>query len=226
MPNSGARTTDTITAAILSGVWRPGDRLQPHKLAEQYKVSTTVIREALSRMAGDGLVVMQPNRGFFIPELNLTELRDITELRCVTEALAVRLSIERGGLEWESELIATHHTLARTARRTASGEMNADWLVAHRAFHAKLLEASNCAPMLHLADNLGASTELYRRWAAPSTAATTRDVEAEHQAILEAAVARDPELTASRLRAHYEASVAVVLESGLLQDCTPTPPRN
>lgn len=221
MPNSGARTTDTITTDILGGMWRPGDRLQPHKLAEEYQVSTTVIREALSRMAGDGLVIVQPNRGFFIPELNLQELRDITELRCVTEALAVRLSIERGTLEWESELIASHHTLARTPRRDSDGRPNSDWHAAHRAFHAKLLEASNCRPMLHLAGNLGASTELYRRWASPSQAASTRDVEAEHKAILDAVVGRNPELAALLLRKHYEASVAVILKSGLVEDPLP-----
>lgn len=219
MPNSGARTTDTITADILGGMWRPGDRLQPHKLAEEYRVSTTVIREALSRMAGDGLVIVQPNRGFFIPELNLQELEDITELRCVTEALAVRLSIERGDLEWESELIATHHTLARTPRRDPkTGEPRSEWHIAHRAFHAKVLEASQCRPMLHLAGNLGASTELYRRWAAPSQAASTRDVEAEHRAILDAVVGRNADLAADLLRKHYEASVAVILNAGLLDE--------
>lgn len=223
MSNSGTRTTDTITMDILGGQWRPGDRLQPHKLAEEYRVSTTVIREALSRMAGDGLVIVQPNRGFFIPELNLQELRDVTELRCVTEALAVRLAIERGTLDWESDLIATHHTLTRTPRRDASGQTTNEWLHAHRAFHAKLLEASNCRPMIHLASNLGASTELYRRWAAPSQAAATRDVEAEHRAILDAAVARDAERAGRLLREHYEATVAVILNSGLIAEETPAP---
>lgn len=218
MPNSGSRTTDTIASDILGGQWKPGDRLQPHKLAQDYSVSTTVIREALSRMAGDGLVIVQPNRGFFIPDLNLQELKDITELRCVTEALAVKLSLERGSLEWESDLIATHHLLARTPRRDESGRVTTEWLHAHRSFHAKLLEACNCRPMLHLAANLGASTELYRRWAGPTPAGSGRDVEAEHRAILEAAVARDHETTAALLRSHYEATVAVILEAGLVAE--------
>lgn len=219
MANSSARTTDTITADILSGQWRPGDRLQPHKLAEEYRVSTTVIREALSRMAGDGLVIMQPNRGFFIPDLNIQELKDITELRCVTEELAVKLSLERGSLEWESDLIATHHLLARTPRRDPeTGQITHEWHQAHRTFHAKLLEACNCRPMLHLASNLGSSTELYRRWAASSAAASGRNVEEEHRLILEAAIARDAERTAELLRSHYEATVAVVVKAGLVDD--------
>lgn len=217
MSNSGARTSEIITADILRGAWGPGERLQPHRLAEDYKVSTTVVREALSRMAGDGLVIVQPNRGFFIPDLQPQELRDITELRCVSEALAIRLAIERGDLEWESELIATHHLLARTPRRDPeTGRTSNEWMRAHRAFHAKLLEASSCAPMLRLAENLGASTELYRRWAAPTQAGAKRDVEAEHKAILDATVARDPELAARLLREHYEESVAVILSSGLV----------
>lgn len=217
MSNSGARTSEIITNDILGGAWGPGERLQPHRLAEDYKVSTTVVREALSRMAGDGLVVVQPNRGFFIPDLKPQELRDITELRCVSEALTVRLAIERGDLEWESELIATHHLLARTPRRDpATGRTSNEWMKAHRAFHAKLLEASDCAHMLRLAENLGASTELYRRWAAPSQAGAKRDVEAEHKAILDAAVGRDAEKTAQLLRQHYEGTVEVILSSGLV----------
>ena len=53
-------------------------------------------------------------------------------------------------------------------------------------------------------------------WSAPSPAGSTRDVEAEHRAILEAALARDPELTASLLRSHYEGTISVIVESGLI----------
>lgn len=217
MRNSGSRTTDTISTDILEGRWKPGERLQPHRLANEYSVSTTVIREALSRIAGDGLVIVKPNRGFFIPDLNLQELQDFTELRCITEELAVKLSLERGDLEWESGLIAMHHLLSRTPRRDEkTGLINTEWLEAHRNFHAKLLEASNCQPMLHLAANLGASTELYRRWAGPTPAASGRKVEVEHREILEAAVSRDGEKTAALLRSHYETTAGIILQAGLL----------
>lgn len=217
MATSGARVTDVITAEILSGAWKPGERLQPHRLADQYSVSTTVVREALSRMTGDGLVVVKPNKGFFIPNLREQELLDITELRCVTETLAVELALQRGDLEWESELIGAHHVMTKTPRRDPkTDQSSSEWLEAHRAFHATLLAACDCEPMTRIASNLSTATELYRRWASPSASSTSRDVEAEHEQILEAALARDAELTALRLRNHYEITAQVILKSGLI----------
>lgn len=69
--------------------------------------------------------------------------------------------------------------------------------------------------MIRLAANLADSTALYRRWAAPSTSATARDVELEHREILDAALARDTGRTAHLLSAHYHATVQVVLDYGL-----------
>ncbi|OIH83210.1 hypothetical protein BLJ79_16615 [Arthrobacter sp. UCD-GKA] len=218
-PNNITRTIDAVRADLLAAQWPPGGKLQPGVLAARYDSSTTVIREALTRLAGDGLVVVIPNRGFFVSELDLRELRDITELRCITEELAVSLSLERGGLEWESDLMAAHYGLVRTPRRAAGDlvHINGEWAAAHRAFHTKLLEACACPHMTRLAANLADHTELYRCWAAPSDAASVRDVEKEHLDILEAALARDAVLTASLLRAHYQATVDVILRAGLVQ---------
>lgn len=215
----GARPIDLVRRDILAAQWMPGGKLQPGVLAARYETSTTVIREALTGLAGDDLVVIKPNRGFFVRDLNLVELTDITELRCITEALAAKLSLERGDLAWESSLIAAHHELARTPRRTSADpeHINEDWAVAHRAFHAKLLQACACPQMTRLAANLADHTELYRRWAAPSVAASVRDVEKEHRDLLEAALARDSALTGALLRAHYQATVDVVLQSGLVK---------
>lgn len=223
MAKAGLATIHEVRRAILTGEWTPGERLQPAVLAERFGTSTTVIREALTRLTGNGIVTSKPNRGFFVPELHLRELSDITELRCVSEALAAKLSLERGDVVWESELIAAHHQLSRTPRRDVHnpGHISEEWWTAHKAFHAKLLEACACPPMMHLASNLADSTELYRRWAAPSSAASERDVEKEHAEILEAALSRDIDALTSRLRSHYEATVQVVLEAGLDVGATP-----
>jgi len=222
MANPGSTTLDAIRTALLGGEFSPGDKLQPVSLAALFGTSTTVVREALTRLAGDDLVTIERNRGFFVRELRLRELRDLTELRCATEALAARLAVERGGVRWEAELIAVHHQLARTPRRVGegAGRINEDWTRAHRAFHAKLIEACDCRPMTRLASNLADSTELYRQWAAPSPAASGRDVEEEHRGLLAAALDRDPARLGSLLRRHYEATVDVVLEAGLSLDAS------
>ncbi|MCG2623050.1 GntR family transcriptional regulator [Arthrobacter sp. I2-34] len=224
MVKAGPRIVDKIRAGILRGDWRPGEKLQPVAMAERLGTSSTVVREALTRLAGDGLVVTRPNRGFFVRELNLRELADLTELRCVTEELATRLALERGDVVWESELTAAHHQLARTPRRSPEdpAHVDADWQKAHKAFHLKLLEACGCPPMVKLASDLADSTELYRCWAAPYVKPNARDVEGEHRDILNAALARDAGKLAELLRSHYEATVRVVLESGLVESLAET----
>jgi len=215
--NAGARITEVLRDALLEGRWPPGERLQPAVLAADFAISTTIIRETLTRLAGEGLVVTRPNRGFFVRDLSLRELGDITELRCAAEAVAVRLSLTRGDLDWESELIAAHHRLARTPRRASDDptRISDDWVKAHRAFHHTLIAACDCEPMTTLSANLAVKTELYLRWAAPTPSAIVRDVEREHRELLEAAVARDVERTTALLVAHYETTVRVVLEAGL-----------
>lgn len=218
MAKASTQSVEGIRQTILEGHWAPGDRLQPTVLAEKFGTSTTVIRESLTRLAGEHLVVIKTNRGFFVPELDLQELDDITELRCVTEALAATLAVERGDVGWESELIAAHHKLSRTPRRLPDDPttLNPQWSAAHREFHQTLLAPCNCEPMTQLSANLANFTELYRRWAAPSPAATRRNVEKEHQQILDAALARDADKLTDLLRQHYEQTVQVVMDSGLI----------
>lgn len=208
-----------IREAILDGAWMPGERLTPPHLAQRFSTSTTVIRESLTRLSGEGLVAAIPNRGFFVPELNLQQLQDQTELRCVTEELAVNLAIARGDLEWESALIATHYRLSKAPRRQLDNpeQFTPEWGKAHRDFHQLLLAPCACPPILELSSNLANSTLLYRRWAAASQGATHRNVEAEHEALLQAALDRDAPALAAHLRTHYEASAKIILDAGLLK---------
>lgn len=217
MAQAGPQAIEWIREEILRGEWGPGTRLQPAALAERLGASSTVVREALARLAGDGLVTSLPNRGFFVRELDIQELEDLTELRCVTEALAARLAVARGDVVWESEVMAVHHQLTRIPRRAAEDPSHVDpaWQKAHKAFHLKLLEACACQPMLKLASDLSDATELYRCWAAPHVEPGRRDVEKEHRDILAAALARDAEELTRLLRSHYEATVRVVLDSGI-----------
>lgn len=207
-----------IRADVLKGRWIPGEKLQPVTLSEHYNTSTTVIREALTRLAGEKFVVVEPNRGFFVPTLSLTELTDLTRVRCEIEGLGVRLAIERGDIAWESALIAAHHQLSKTPRRGTNDphHVSEAWTEAHRAFHLKVIEACNVPVIIEFSRQLADSTELYRQWAAPSEAASERDVEGEHAQILDAALRHDAALAADLLAKHYQRTVDVVLHSGLV----------
>ena len=202
-----------IRESIFNGTLRPGDRIQPAVLGEQYNASTTVIREALALLAGERLVQTRTGHGFYIPELKRSELEDLTLVRQDVESLAVRLAAERGGVDWESKLMATHHKLARTPRRTADNpnHTNQLWSQAHREFHAQLIVACDIPMLLDICQQLGSATELYRVWVGELTRGHTRDVEAEHAAILDAVLAGEPAKAAEVLAAHYRGTADMIL---------------
>lgn len=207
---------DAMRKDILEGRWAPGAKLQLTTLSAHYTTSSTVIREALTRLVGDHLVTLRPNQGFFVPELSLAELGDITEMRCVNESLAVAMAIERGPIAWESELIAVHHTLERTMRRSREDPdvHTEQWNDAHQAFHAKLVEACGVPLLISLTSTLSDLTQLYGRWAGVATRDVNRDVDKEHREILAAALDRDAKRTAALLRKHYETTLSAVRNAG------------
>jgi len=205
---------EMLRADIFSAQWAPGTRLQISELTTRYGTSSTVVRDALTRLAGEKLLQFQPNRGYFISEYTLAELRDIGELRCRIEEYGLALAIERGDLAWESELIAVHHRLERTPRRGVDDphHITAEWFAAHQAFHAKLLEACKVPMLADFAATLSDATALYRLWSAPMPRAESRDIEAEHQAIVDAVLAHDAPTATSLLRDHYMKTIAIVGE--------------
>jgi DNA-binding GntR family transcriptional regulator len=82
---------DVLTEAILSGRFRPGDRLNESELGRQMHVSRAPIREALHQLQEQGLVVNEPRRGMFVVNLTPPEIEKINRLRIVLEAEALLL---------------------------------------------------------------------------------------------------------------------------------------
>jgi DNA-binding GntR family transcriptional regulator len=80
---------------ILSGALQAGQALRQEEIARQLGVSRLPIREALNRLATEGLVELKPRRGFFVVSLNVEEIEDIFEMRAMLEARAGQLATER-----------------------------------------------------------------------------------------------------------------------------------
>lgn len=133
--------------------------------------------------------------------------------RTTIEILVLRSSIEHGNLAWESEVLAAHHRLARTPQMAADdpGRLSDDWAVAHAAFHLALLSACPNPFLLGTALSLRDSAELYRRWSVAQST-TTRDIPAEHRAILDAVLAHDVDSAADLLARHIQHTTDILLE--------------
>jgi DNA-binding GntR family transcriptional regulator len=211
---------DRIRRDILRGTIKPGTRLQPPLLAEQYLTSTTVIREALTRLSTESIVLNHPQRGFFVQDLSIHELDGLTLVRKHADSLALRLAIEKGDLEWESSVVTAHHVLQRTPRREVANPQYTTeaWSEAHRSFHLALVSACGIPTLQRLAQELFDSTELYRRCTAPFDQPSNRNIEQEHAEIVEAVIARDADQAVSLLCNHYQRSHDIIIETGLIRE--------
>ena len=112
----------SLRSDIVNGSLKPGARLRFIELQARYGIGTSPIREALSRLAADRLVIQEVNRGFSVPPLSLEDFADITELRLTLERGAIRASIARGDEAWEEELVLAHHRLRRLGRPESDPE--------------------------------------------------------------------------------------------------------
>lgn len=88
---------ERIRAAIAEGRFRPGVRLVEQRLAEEFEVSRTPVREAIRLLEAEGLVVTSPNRGAMVRELSLDDVRDSYELRARLESYAAARAATRIG---------------------------------------------------------------------------------------------------------------------------------
>jgi len=195
---------DGIRGELLNGQLVPGERLKLVALAARFGVSVSVVREALTRLAEQGLVVANPQRGFSVMALSVDDLSDLTDTRIKVESLALREAVARGGLDWEAAVVSAFHTLDRTPVNAPDGRLNEDWPIAHRAFHQALISGSKSPRLAAIVTSLRDCAELYRRWYWALTEDQRRDIAKEHRQLRDLALAREADAAAEALAEHID----------------------
>jgi DNA-binding GntR family transcriptional regulator len=206
---------EQLRAEILNGRLAPGERLKPQDLRRHFGVSLGVLREALGLLAAQNLVRIDRNRGFQVTPLSVRELHDLTTARKVVEGAALRMSVELGGVAWESEILAAHHRMAKLPEFLPDDPpaRNEEWWRAHMEFHYKLVEACANPLLLDVCARLSDAAELYRSWSGPGALEARRDVAAEHKALLDAALAHRADEAVALFEAHVDRTQAILLQS-------------
>ena len=197
----------TIRADILAGVYLPGSKLSPREIATKANVSLSVVREALTRLAEQGLVVSEPQLGFTVVTLDLDGARDLNRVRILIESAAIKDAVEHADLEYEARVLASHHRLARTplSADETTHTISDAWAKAHTQFHSALLSTCTSPRLLDLAAGMRETAELYRRWSGSfTTRGAQRDVAGEHLALMQAALDRDAERAAVLAGEHID----------------------
>lgn len=203
-PEAGTSLTASlaiqIRAAILQGTYAPGEKLRLDDLRQYYSVSLSPLREALTRLAAEGLIQITDQRGYRVAPVSVDNLLEVTTLRSQMEVMALKESIRRGDESWEDALAAAYYRLARLEK---DGERGPDWEKAHRTFHLTLFSACGMPLLLRFCGTLHDLSDRYRRLFL-TRHAPDGNVPAEHKAIFDAAMARDETLAAQILAQHIQ----------------------
>lgn len=225
MPRQQTESDTTLQARVLARIrtdivecrLMPNERLTLKVLRERYQVGFSPIREALMRLAAEGMVRLEQNKGFRVASVSRDSLDDLMQARIKIENIALRWSIENGSVEWEADLLAAFHRLSRHSklRRSLAGTISAEWSKEHRAFHHALVAACNSPTMLAIRENLFEKAERYVALSIVSKSPPRNDV-AEHEQIMQAALARNAGRALAANREHIERTankVAKALEN-------------
>ncbi|ATI42574.1 hypothetical protein CBW24_11525 [Pacificitalea manganoxidans] len=198
-----SRVASELRDLILRGDLPPGSKVHLDQLRERFGVSLSPMREAVSRLVADGIVVFEDQRGYRIAPVSRENLMEISQVRADVESLALRYAIAAADLDWESEILAALHRVNRTPRDNDDPDRFEAWEQAHSDFHQALISGCALPTLLRFCATLHLQTDRYRRLLLPGTAPDL-DVAQEHAAIAEAAVARDTDRAAALLHDHIQ----------------------
>ncbi len=200
-----SRVTEELRRSILVGERKPGEKLKIEDLREQLGVGATPIREALSLLTSVRLVERLDQRGFRVAPADDAYFADILRTRCWLEGRALKEAVQNGDQEWEEALVLAHHRLGRTDRQAAQDPFAPGaWENRHKEFHMTLISACGSEIVLRYCQELYDLNVRYRFLAAATEGYASRDVSAEHAAIVEAALDRDADRAVKLLIDHYD----------------------
>lgn len=193
---------DRLRQAILTGEIAPGADLSQVQLAADLGVSRTPLREALRMLQREGLVRSSPNKRVTVAELTAQDMEELYVLRLTLESVAVRLTVPLATHEDFASLEGAMTQMAYFAERHDYER----YLVPHRLFHRTLVCHSGDR-LVHLLAELSDHGERYRHLHTTKATHAWEKAQAEHRAILDAFVAGDADLVASRLAEHLSHTV-------------------
>jgi DNA-binding GntR family transcriptional regulator len=196
---------------IVSGVLGPGAKLSIDELRSRYGVSLSPLREALSRLAAEGFVVLEDKKGFRVAPVSRDNCREVARLQELLETQALTESIARGDALWEEQVVAAYHSLSRLERSERKDGAGVDaWEQQHRRFHGALIAACGMPLLLTLCAQLHDFAARYRRLFLASHAFDA-DVPGEHKAIMDAALDRRPDEACRLVATHFERTARNIL---------------
>ncbi|MEI4487561.1 FCD domain-containing protein [Frigidibacter sp. MR17.14] len=215
VPGTGEALYRALRSDIIMGRLPPGRKLKLELLRDAYAAGLGTLREVLSRLAADGFVRAEGQRGFAVAPISRAGLIEVADLRLLIEEHALARSFAAGDIAWEEAVLAAHHRLDSHEARLERGDVAAfdDWRRADWRFHQTLISACGSRVMLQTHAEVFDHYLRYQMIALGFRPGASRP---EHGALREAALARDVDRAVATLRAHVQGGVAHALALGHL----------
>jgi DNA-binding GntR family transcriptional regulator len=144
------------------------------------------------RLEAEGLVELEQNKGFRVSEVSHENLIDLMRTRIELETIALRWSLEKGGVEWEAHLLSAFHRLSRQTKIDPANPdaISEDWSKEHAAFHTALVSACGSPTLMSIRARLFEQADRYVALSIMSSGPLRDDV-TEHKQLMRAALNRE-----------------------------------
>ena len=184
----------------------PGNWIDELKIAEEYGISRTPLREALKVLAAEGLVTMKVRRGAYVTEVSKTDLADVYHLLSLLESDAAGVVATKATDAELAELQKLHKELEAATKPVKAGKAlkpdTDQFFALNEQFHMRLLAIANNRWRDQMVADLRKVMKLNRHNSLLKTGRIAESL-AEHQAIMAALLARDAHRTQERMREHF-----------------------
>ena len=183
---------EEIKNHILSGYYRPGQRLIETNLAEELNVSRTPIRDALNRLEAEGLITSSPTRGLTVTKLSKDDIKDLYQARAVLEGLAAKLAALMATEEELRDFSNFIQKMELIYRKNKDAKNVKEIVTSNNQFHRIICQMSKNKVVFKMLADLENPITLVR---STSWVNDERKHETflEHRSIAEAILGRDPE---------------------------------
>jgi GntR family carbon starvation induced transcriptional regulator len=179
---------------IVRGVFEPDERIKLEFLTQYYDAGLTPLREAILYLAAGGLVVHEHQKGHRVAPTSLDDYRDTVDVYDRIRRLALMTAIERGGDEWEEQVIVQLHRSKKVPHILPGDdhEGRERWQRAYGDFYETLIGGCRSPLLIEYYGELMARAERYINLYADQSSDHLRDHAAEHGEVVDAVIARDP----------------------------------
>ena len=200
---AAARIYSDLRAELVSLQRHPGEAVSEAEIALSYGVSRTPVREAILKLSDEGLLEIFPQSGIFVSRIPLAALPEAIVIRKALEATTAQMAAQRATA---SQILNLHSILERQREANAAGDSDA-FHQADETFHATIAEVAGYPGIWTLIQQVKVHVDRYRRLTLPQVGRIGRAI-GEHEAILDAIEAHDPDAARGAMELHLERLLA------------------